>query len=543
VSIIGASSLAIASFAFFGSDAGATNAKGTSTQKVAPKTPAVSGNACSGTPVSGGSLVYARGTETLTLNPLDQLNGNGDIFADNLIYQGLLGFNPKGKNQVIPDIAQSWTESSNGLDYTFHLRPGVKFSNGTPVTAQDVAWSLNQFGNPKVNIIMSALATGYGNAIVINSSTVEVKLLHPVAAFLDDIATFPAFILPEKLVQSEGATNFFKKPVGSGPFEVQSFVNGSHLTFVKNPYYWDKPLPYLSKVTFNFATDSNSRLLDLQSGQAQIADLIEPSQFSTVKANKNLVLVTHKWPNDIGLYPNESFKPFSNADVRLAISDAIDRKTIINEIFHGIGTVPNSFIPALQYDGTSSQIPPFQYNVTEAKKLMKEAGYSKGFNVTLQYPTGFDYFGQLTLLLKQELAVIGINVTLEPLATATMTNNWLQKRFQLTFAASNESSDVPVPDEFATFWADPGKDGLDGFFTGWRDPTIWTALQKFEAAVTPAARAAQWPVVQAAFDKQMPDVNLVDYPIINAYAKNVCGGDVNIMGVDELQDTWLAPSK
>jgi peptide/nickel transport system substrate-binding protein len=544
VPIIGASVLGIASFAIVGANAGgATSAKGTSSRNEGPKVAAVSGNACSGTPVSGGSLVYARGTETVTLNPLDQLNGNGDIFADNLIYQGLLGFNPKGKNQVIPDIAQSWTQSSNGLLYTFKLRPGVKFSNGQPVTAQDVAWSLNNFGNPKLNIIMSALATGYGTATVVNSSTVQIKLVHPVAAFLDDIATFPAFILPESLVKKEGVTAFFKKPVGSGPFEVQSFVSGSHLTFVKNPYYWDKPLPYLNKVTFNFALDSNSRLLDLQSGEAQIADLIEPSQFTTIKNDKNLVLATHQFPDNIGLYPNEKFKPFSNVDVRLAMADAINRKMIINEIFHGVGTVPNSFIPHLQYDGSNKQVPPYQYNVTEAKKLMKEAGYAKGFNVTLQYPTGFDYFGQMTLLLKQELAVIGINVTLEPLATATMTNDWLQTNFQLTFAASNESSDVPVPDEFATFWADPGKDGLDGFFTGWKDPAIWTSLQKFESATTSAARVEQWPKLQEAFMKQMPAISLVDYPIISAHAKNVCGADVNIMGVDELQDTWIAPSK
>ena len=239
-----------------------------------------SSSVCSGTPVRVGETWFTHAVHsTETLNPLDILNGNGDIFADNLIYQGLVGFDPKGKNEVVPLIAKSWTVSPNGPLYTFHLRPGVKFSNGQPVTAQDVAWSLNQFGSPKANVVMGVLAVGYGTAKVVNSSTVTISLLHPVAAFLDDIASFPAFVVPQALVQKEGA-NFWKNPVGSGPFKFQSFVSGSHVTFVKNPYYWDKPLPYLNKVTFDFALDSNSRLLDLESNEAQIADLITPSQIS-----------------------------------------------------------------------------------------------------------------------------------------------------------------------------------------------------------------------------------------------------------------------
>jgi peptide/nickel transport system substrate-binding protein len=433
--------------------------------------------------------------------------------------------------------------SKNGLLYTFHLRPGVKFSNGQPVTAQDVAWSLNQFGNPKTNVVMGVLAVGYGTAKVVNASTVSITLKQPVAAFLDDIATFPAFVLPENLVLKEGIANFSKNPVGSGPFKFQSFESGSHVTFVRNPYYWDKPLPYLNKVTFNFAVDSNSRLLDLESGEAQIADLITPSQVPTIESNKKLVLAQHNIPAWIAIYPNVGYKPLNNVDVRLAIADAIDRKLIIKEIFHGIGTVPNDVIGQIKYDGSDKQVAPYKYNVTEAKKLMKEAGYSKGFNVTLQYPTGFDYFGQLTLLIKQELAAIGINVTLVPLASATVTNNWSAMKYQLSFAFSIVSSDIPVPDEYANFEADPGSTGIHGFFTGWTDPSIWTMVQKFTSTISNSSRAEQWPKIQEAFMKQQPAINLLDYPILTAHATNVCGATTNILGVDQLQDTWIASSK
>ena len=231
----------------------------------------------------------------------------------------------------------------------------------------------------------------------------------------------------------------------------------------------------------------------------------------------------------------------SNVDVRLAIADAIDRKTLIKEIFHGIGTVPNDVMGQLKYDGNDSQVPPYKYDLSAAKKLMKEAGYPNGFKVTLQYPTGFDYFGQLTLLIKQELSAIGIDVTLVPLASATMTGNWSSMKYQLNFAFAITSSDIPVPDEYANFEADPTKSGLDGFFTGWKDPTIWTAVQKFDSTVSNASRAEQWPKIQEAFMKQQPAINLVDYPILTAHQTNVCGADLNVMGVDQLQDTSIVP--
>jgi peptide/nickel transport system substrate-binding protein len=324
---------------------------------------------------------------------------------------------------------------------------------------------------------------------------------------------------------------------------LQSFVSGSHVTFVRNPYYWDKPLPYLNKVTFDFALDSNSRLLELESGQAQIADLITPSQIPTLEANNKLVLAQHNIPAWIGLYPNEKYKPLANLDVRLAIANAIDRNLIKKEIFHGIGTIPNNVFGQLKYDGSNSQVPPYKYDVAKAKNLMVKAGYPHGFNVTLQYPTGFDYFGQLTLLIKQELGAIGIKVTLVPLATATMTANWSLMKYQLTFFGSIISSDIPLPDEYAAFEADPTSSGLNGFFTGWKNLKIWAMVQKFTSTTSEASRALQWPKIQAAFMQQQPAINVLDYPIVTAHAKDICGANLNILGVDQLQNTWIAPSK
>ena len=121
--------------------------------------------ACQGAPVTGGDLVYARQAETQSLNPLDNRNGNGDIFAYNLIYSGLVRSDPNGGTDIKPSLADKWEVSNGGKAYTFHLRPGVKFSDGAPVTAADVKFSLDRFGNPKTNAVMSSVAVGYGTTV------------------------------------------------------------------------------------------------------------------------------------------------------------------------------------------------------------------------------------------------------------------------------------------------------------------------------------------------------------------------------------------
>ena len=116
-------------------------------------------------------------------------------------------------------------------------------------------------------------------------------------------------------------------------------------------------------------------------------------------------------------------------------------------------------------------------------------------------------------------------------------------KYQLTFFGTEISSDIPLPDEYAQFLSDPTSSGIDGFFTGWKDQKIWTMVQKFTSTTSNASRAQQWPKIQEALMKQQPGINVMDLPILTAHANNFCGADVNILGVDQLQNTWISSSK
>ena len=147
------------------------------------------------------------------------------------------------------------------------------------------------------------MAVGYKSRSIVDKENVKVELQFPVAAFLYNISIWPAFIVPKKLIEKQGEA-FWKNPVGTGPFKVKEFKRGSHITFERNPNYWDKGKPYLDEVRFNFATDSNSRILSLKDSQAQIVDGIPFSQVNSLKGDKSLALQTAKVPLFVALWLN-----------------------------------------------------------------------------------------------------------------------------------------------------------------------------------------------------------------------------------------------
>lgn len=494
--------------------------------------------ACEEEPVAGGSLVYARQLETVTLNPREIKNGNGDIFADEMLYNGIVRNDPNGSAKVVPGLAESWEVSNDGLTYTFHLRPGLKFSDGSPISAEDVAWNLEQFADPKVNISLAAVANGMESAKATNNTTVVVKLEHPVAAFLYNLAIFPAFIVDKEKLEAEGPA-FWKHPIGTGPFRLKEFVTGSHITFEKNPYYFEKGKPYLQTMRWNFVPNSNTRVLDLKSAEAQMMDGVPFAQVESLQGESNLTIQQIELPQAVLMITNTKVKALNDVHVRRALSLAINRGQLNEAVFRGTGTVPNSVIQNFELDASDQEVPPFEYNVEKAKEEMAKSKFAKGFSVSLQYPAGFDYFKQMALLIQQEFGAIGVEVKLEELEAATIAERWFEGEFELTFPFTGTTSDVPVPDEYASFFALPEAE-LDGFKSFWTNEEAKGLVQKFISSTNEAGRKAEWKTIQELFNGEMPSLNVMDFPLINGHQSDVCGTKANGLGVDQLQETWIA---
>jgi peptide/nickel transport system substrate-binding protein len=494
--------------------------------------------ACAGDPVRGGSLVYGRQSITENFNSLKIVNGNGDIFANNLVFNGLVRTDPKGSDKIEGAIADKWEVSDDGKSYTFHIRPGIKFSNGQPVTAEDVKFSLDRFGDPKINQTLAAVAVGYKSSTVIDDETVRVDLTNPVPAFLYNISIFPGFIVPKNLVEKQGDA-FFKKPVGTGPFMVQELARGSHLTLVRNPNYWESGKPYLDKVRFDFATDSNSRLLALKDGQSQIVDGVPFSQVDSLKNSDDLIVQTAKVPYFVALWFNHKRPPLADLHVRQAMQYALNREEINQTIFRGVGTIPNSVLQQLKYDAPPSEVPPYPFDLAKAKETIAKSKFPDGFPISLKYPAGYDYYKQLGLYLQNAWSQIGIKVKLIEADQSSLTDSFYKGDYDLAFPYAQFTSDLPVPDEYAQFVAEP-RSGLNGFFSFWEDPAITKMVREFVSNPDESERAEQWPEIQKALNEQTPWINVMDLPFINAHANNVCGTDIDALGSDHLENTWVA---
>lgn len=494
--------------------------------------------ACEEEPVAGGTLVYSRQLETVTLNPREIKNGNGDIFADEMLYNGIVRNDPNGPDKVVPGLAESWDVSKDGLTYTFHLRKGLKYSDGSPLTAEDVAWNLEQFADPEVNISLAGVAAGMESAKATDETTVVVKLEHPVAAFLYNLAIFPAFIVDKAKLEKEGPA-FWKHPVGTGPFRLKEFAGGSHITFEKNPYYFEQGKPYLDSMRWNFVPNSNTRVLALKSGEAQMIDGVPFAQVESLQGDSNLAIQEVELPQEILLVTNTKVKALADVHVRRALSLAINRPQLNETVFRGTGTVPNSVIQNFELDASDQEVPPFEFDVEKAKAEMAKSKFAEGFTVSLQYPAGFDYFKQMALLVQQEMGQIGVNVKLEELEAATIAEKWLEGEFELTFPFTGTTSDVPVPDEYASFYALPEAE-LDGFKSFWTNEEAEDLVKKFTSSTNEGARKSEWKVIQELFNEEMPSLNVMDFPLINGHQSNVCGTKANGLGVDQMQETWIA---
>ena len=466
-----------------------------------PSTPAGTGTgaaASSGSSVN--TLVIANAVKVDTLDP-EANSVNESIWLDQNLYSRLLQPNASG-TALLPDLASSWNISPNGLTYTFHLRPDAKFSNGSPVTAADVVYSIQR---------SRAFSGGWGFLLTAvkaitapDTHTVVITLSQPHAPLLADLAMYAYSVVPESLVKSEGSS-FFQHPVGSGPFMVSSYSPDSEVDLTRNPYFYGTK-PKISKVKILIVPDDNSRVLMLESKKA---DVIE-------NPPGNLVNQIDKTPGlSVQLFPStrvdfiqldEHFKPFKSQLVREALNYAINRNAIVSLAYQGHATPGASFMP-YKMEFFDSQLQPYPYDPAKAKQLLAQAGYPKGFNTFLITVSG-DVAGQAeAVVVKSELAAVGINLSIQSYELLTAYNK--EDNGHSEMGERYWTNDIIDPDEVATFGADC-QGGANAFNSYWCDNQANTLVSQARAERSDATRQQQYDQIQQIVYQQSPFI-VTDY--------------------------------
>jgi peptide/nickel transport system substrate-binding protein len=484
-----------------------------------------------GTPKRGGSITIARIEDSQSFDKTNVFQ-NESIWLTEQINETLYTAGKDGKT-LEPWLATSYTRSKDGKTYTFTLRKGVKFSNGQTMTSADVKFSIDD-ARAQAKKGWGYLDAAIKNITTPNPDTVVFHLKRQWAPFLADIGLFANGIIPNHFA-GQTRVQFYKHPIGTGPFMWDKRVVGQSVTFKRNPFYWQKGKPYLDSVTWTFVTDENTRELQLRGGQIQIDEFPPFNSISKLQHTSGVTMSLFPSTRTDYLDLNESYAPLADVHVRRAISLAIDRKAIIKSVLFGHGTPANSFLPP-QVPFYDAKSPGLQYNIAQAKAEMAKSKYPKGFKVALLVGAGAQVETAMGQILQQSLKQIGITVAFHQEDTSTEFNDIGKRKYQLGF--SYWTMDIADPDELVTFAIDPAG-GASSFYTGYNNPAVLKLSHEAQVQPNPAVRAKLYAQLQVKTANDAFLGFLYYSPYRWAYSTKVHGFFVEPLGNYHLEDVWL----
>jgi peptide/nickel transport system substrate-binding protein len=465
----------------------------------------------------GGNLTFARAFEPVTFHPLQTEGDNGSLWDMAQIFDQLVEYQV-GSFDVQPDLAKSWEVSDDGLTYTFTLGE-AKFSDGSPVTAEDVKFSIDRFGDPEVNKSFAAfLAPAYKSSEITDPSTFVIHLSRPDAGFLSALATPIASITPEKVIKQVGEKAFGEKPIGSGPFVLDGWVRGKFVKLARNPNYRDPDSPILDGVTINYVPNDNTRLLQVREGQADVAEAIPFQQVAELDAQPDITVQSNPIVAYDAIWLNNTYKPLSDKKVRQALNYALDKDAINEAVYAGKGEVANSTMAKLKY--WSADVPAYAADVEKAKQLMSESSYSSGFDLSLKVPAGDSVHNNLAVIAKDAWSKLGINVSIQSVETNSLFSAFSEGDYQAAIPLPKITSDVLVPDELALAWLH-WSPGYQSFFTQYKSKKVGDLVIAANRATDEDERAQLWLDLQRQTMDDAPWVPIVFPPAMTAVRSNV----------------------
>jgi peptide/nickel transport system substrate-binding protein len=346
------------------------------------------------TPKAGGTMVFGRGGDTVGLDPAYETDGNSFMVCDN-IFEALVAYKDESTD-LEPGLAESWDISADGKTYTFHLRKGVTFHDGTPLDANAVVFSIGRMMKDRK---LKFLGKGYKvpaqertpeywvsmemddtveSIEAVDQHTVVFKLKRVEAPFLANMGMdFADIISPTAFLKNP--KEFLRNPVGTGPFQFVEWIQDDRIVLKKNPNYWDKSGgPYLDKVIFRAIPENSVRFLELKTGNIHICQFPNPADIELAKKDPNIKLISQPGMNIGYLSFNHTKEPWkSNIHLRRAIAHAINRTAIVDNIYQGMGQVAKNPIPPTMW-GYNDDIPGYAYDPELAKKEMAAGGFPEG---------------------------------------------------------------------------------------------------------------------------------------------------------------------
>jgi peptide/nickel transport system substrate-binding protein len=433
-----------------------------------------------GCPTTGGTLRVAVNADS---SGFLYGNDNPSLWPRSLVFLSLTRLSPDGRS-VEGDAAESWEASGDYKTFTFHLRDGLKFSDGSPVTAADVVATFQAYQGNKT------YAATWPDGMTISApddSTVVFTTAQPTALFAErwiaEQAIFPA---------GSDLDTMNDQPLSGGPFLLDSWQKGQLMSFKRNPNYWNQPYPCLDGVDLTVVADQNTQALQLQAGQVDFAQNLPANQVSTIKNGSSTTVATFPTWADTMIRLNEKDHPeFQDINVRQAMNYAIDKQAIIDTVYFGLGSVADSPLPR-----TPSYVAqtPYTYDLDKAKELMAKSAFPNGFATKLVIDPGDTVASGVAAIVKEQLAAIGIDVTIQqvdPGAQADMIQSYGYDMVYKLFSADT------FDDNQYICYVMSNVCGIDAYWSGYNNPQVEALVTALNSETDPATRLDKLAQIQA----------------------------------------------
>lgn len=329
-------------------------------------------------PKVGGTLVFAQNQPIKSIdsiNPQTYPAGYEAVFS---IYDGLVAFDPKLK--IVPALAESWERSGDSLTWTFHLRKGVKFHDGTPFNARAVEAHIRRIQDPKSGSANKNLWDHIKGIKVVDDSTIQLSTEKPFGPMLTYLAHGSGGIASPEAVAKSGA-QYPQNPVGTGRYKLSAFNAGTELTLVRNDGYWGTK-PKLDKIAMRAVTEAASRVMMLDTGEADLVNDVPPEEAGRLGKGKNTKLLRQAGLRTFWMEMNLALDIFKDVKVRQALNFAVDKESIVKNLFLGYAKVLDS--PAASTIQGYKKAGDYAYDPSKAKQLLAQAGWTPGPNGILQ---------------------------------------------------------------------------------------------------------------------------------------------------------------
>jgi peptide/nickel transport system substrate-binding protein len=519
---------------------------------------------CAGTglaaPKHGGTFIWGRGGDSVGLDPAYETDGNSFQVCDN-IYEALVAYKDES-TELEPGLAKSWEISSDAKTYTFQLREGVKFHDGTPFNADAVVFSIGrmmkernvkfhgkgwdipaQDRTPEYWVSMEMDDT-IGSIEATGEYTVVFKLKRVEAPFLANMGMdFADIISPTAFMKNP--KEFLRNPVGTGPFKFVKWVKDDQIVLEKNKDYWDKSAgPYLDKVVFRSIPENSVRFLELKAGSIHACQFPNPADVALADRDPNIKLVSQPGMNIGYLSFNHTKEPWkSNLHLRKAIAHAINRKAIVDNLYQGMGQVAKNPIPPTMW-GYNTEVPGFKYDVELAKAELAKAGFPEGKGLpeitlwSMPVPRPYNPEGmKIGVAMSSDLAKIGINARVVTYEWGTYLKRQREQPEDMDLFQLGWTGDNGDPDNFLAVLFD----GLasSSVRTQWHNEEYHKLMLQGKQTVDQNKRAEIYKKALKLIYDEVPVISIAHSTVITPVLNNVMDFKQHPTNSQRFKNVWL----